>query len=438
MWVIEQGLRPGDSDWERWGICEHITKPRIDAAITGKTPGGEPIKGDYQFTDPFPMACGFEDGGPGGEKLAARLAGVDVPAGFVSRVSVRQEAGLVDAATFVLEGPKGLRLAARLKLGDDARVQARPRRSPATLFKGEIVGIEPVLDPTHPLVTVRAFNRLHRLTRGPRSRTFVDRTDGEIVEEIASDNGLEALVSGDLPLRYDLVVQADQTDLEFLRVRAARIGYEVLVDGTTLLFRKQQEPPTLRVGCHRRGGALKLRLFYARLSTSRSVQKVVVRGFDPSGAEHVGEAQAPTVLLEPGEFDSDRLLGQTVELTVDQPIFSAEEANAIAKAKLGELTLSYLSGEALLGGTSRLRAESLVELQGVGDRFDGKYFVQGVTHRYSHGGVDRGYKSVLRVRQDAEFYLSDVDDDVLVAFEQGDLRRPVIVGSLWDDDDPPD
>ena len=57
----EQGLRPGDPDWEKHGICDYITKPRVAAAITGKTPGGEPIKGDYKFTDEFPMADGFEE-----------------------------------------------------------------------------------------------------------------------------------------------------------------------------------------------------------------------------------------------------------------------------------------------------------------------------------------------------------------------------------------
>lgn len=57
----EQGLRPGDDEWEEWGICDHITKPRVAAAITGITPDGEPIKGDYKFTDEFPMAEGFEE-----------------------------------------------------------------------------------------------------------------------------------------------------------------------------------------------------------------------------------------------------------------------------------------------------------------------------------------------------------------------------------------
>lgn len=56
----EQGLRPGDAEWEKHGICDYVTKPRVASAITGKTPSGEPIKGDYKFTDEFQMAEGFE------------------------------------------------------------------------------------------------------------------------------------------------------------------------------------------------------------------------------------------------------------------------------------------------------------------------------------------------------------------------------------------
>lgn len=55
----EKCLRPGDSDWERQGICQYITFPRLIAAVTGKTPDGEPIKGNYKFTDEFPISEGF-------------------------------------------------------------------------------------------------------------------------------------------------------------------------------------------------------------------------------------------------------------------------------------------------------------------------------------------------------------------------------------------
>ena len=57
----KQKLRPGDPDWEALGICDYITKPRLTAAISGQTPEGAPIKGDYKFTDEFPMSEGFKE-----------------------------------------------------------------------------------------------------------------------------------------------------------------------------------------------------------------------------------------------------------------------------------------------------------------------------------------------------------------------------------------
>ncbi len=52
---------PGDPEWEALGIFEHITRPRVVAAVTGKTPDGAPIDGNYRFTDKFPMSDGFEE-----------------------------------------------------------------------------------------------------------------------------------------------------------------------------------------------------------------------------------------------------------------------------------------------------------------------------------------------------------------------------------------
>ena len=57
----DKGLRPGDPDWEALGICEYITKPRIAAAVTGKSLDGSLIEGSYKFMDEFRMAEGFEE-----------------------------------------------------------------------------------------------------------------------------------------------------------------------------------------------------------------------------------------------------------------------------------------------------------------------------------------------------------------------------------------
>ena len=57
----KQGSQPGDSEWEELGIFEHITRPRIEAAITGITEDGEPVDGKYKFVDEFPMSEGFNE-----------------------------------------------------------------------------------------------------------------------------------------------------------------------------------------------------------------------------------------------------------------------------------------------------------------------------------------------------------------------------------------
>lgn len=59
--LLAKKLRPGDVEWEKFGICDYITKPRVAAAITGKTPEGNKVVGDYKFIDEFPMSEGFEE-----------------------------------------------------------------------------------------------------------------------------------------------------------------------------------------------------------------------------------------------------------------------------------------------------------------------------------------------------------------------------------------
>src|SRR3546814_8270633 len=54
-------LRPGDADWEKWGICDYITKPRIAAAISGERADGGLVAEEYRFGDIFPMKDGLED-----------------------------------------------------------------------------------------------------------------------------------------------------------------------------------------------------------------------------------------------------------------------------------------------------------------------------------------------------------------------------------------
>lgn len=56
-----RGHGPGDEPYEALGIFEYITKARITAAVTGVTPEGKPVTGDYKFSDEFPISAGMDE-----------------------------------------------------------------------------------------------------------------------------------------------------------------------------------------------------------------------------------------------------------------------------------------------------------------------------------------------------------------------------------------
>lgn len=375
-------------------------------------------------------------------KLRVLVAGIELPVQLPRQVAVDQAVEQPDAATISLRGRAAARLVPTFDLGDDLQVTARAPSGDQPIFKGEIVGIEPQQSPSGACVIVRAFNRQHRLQEGRKTRTFVEVTDADIVERIAREHELEPLAVGDLAQRYDVVVQTQQTDWEFLRERAAHIGYEVSVDGSTLVFRPHEDQPPIVLARRPEGGDARLRQFLARLSSAASVQQVEVRGWDPPRQQRfVGTATAPTILLVPPESDPDQVppFGRLVEIEEEVPLTSAEHAAAVAWATLEQLTADRTSGEAASRGHAKLRAGIVVTIDGVDPRFDGRYFVQAASHRFRHASeCGGGYCTLLRLRREDRgmFRIPQIDDEVLVTFAHGDFRQPIVVGSLFDEPGP--
>lgn len=59
--LMKRGFYPGDPEFEKLGVFESITRPRITAAISGKTAKGKRIDGRYRRGDEREMADGFEE-----------------------------------------------------------------------------------------------------------------------------------------------------------------------------------------------------------------------------------------------------------------------------------------------------------------------------------------------------------------------------------------
>src|SRR5689334_14551817 len=110
--------------------------------------------------------------------------------------------------------------------------------TPRVLFKGEITSLEPVFKPSGQVsMLIRCYDQTHRLHMGKRTRTFLEKTDGDIAKDVAGDSGLTPDVDA-TTTKIPYVLQHNQTNMEFLLERARRIGYWVYASEGKLHFKK--------------------------------------------------------------------------------------------------------------------------------------------------------------------------------------------------------
>lgn len=350
--------------------------------------------------------------------VVAKVAGNPVPGARLLSVTVDLDLNQPDMCVMTL-GNEDHAFSNGIKHGDAVEISVGDAGK--VIFKGEVVGLEPFYKAGgESKCVVRAFNKLHRLLRGRKSRTFLDQSDQDIASAIAGDAGLSPKVGSENKITHKHVYQHNQTNLEFLRLRAARIGYDVWVDGNDLYFDKPKSDVdsgiklTTGSPVGSEGSDVKLISFAPRMSSSAIVKKVIVRGWDPEKKEEiVGEVSVASSRLGDKTGESESSAFGTVEtFEVDHPIFSVEEAKAIAQSRLDELSMGYITGEAWIPGNGDIKAGIVVEItinrDKAEDRFNGKYMVVGATHSYTHAkggggsGGGGGYKTQVRVARDAQ------------------------------------
>lgn len=289
----------------------------------------------------------------------------------------------------------------RFREGNRVEIEMGYKEGLQSLFKGDITALEPEFPgDSHPLLTVRGHDRRHRLMRTRRTRTFLNMTDSEITSQIAGEAGLSPQTENS-SVTLDYVIQHNQTDLEFLQARARRIGWEVLVEDRTLLFRPPPHEESEALTLNRE---VELLEFFPRLSTLGQAEEVEVRGWSPQ--------QKQAILAQSGPGDAGRNMdgdtvgpamaaqsfGGTAQIGVAQPVQNQAEADQLAKGLMRDMGLGYILGEGICIGDPNLRAGRVVKIEGLGVRFSGLYYVTSCEHGFR---PDQGYRTAFSVRRNA-------------------------------------
>jgi phage protein D len=263
------------------------------------------------------------------------------------------------------------------------------------VFDGEITSVAADFpEGGAPTVRLTARSRLFWLALGTRTRTFQDATDSEIVQEVAQGAGLSARADT-TTVRHPYVLQYNQTDLQFLLDRAARLRFEVLAEGRELIFRAapQDDRPVVSLEWGRT-----LRSFRPALEPTRQASEVTVRGYDPANKEPIVGTAGPSdqdTRMGGSQSGADVLSGrfgrEAPDVEVTPPPGSQEEADGRAAARFNEIAQDTVTGEGSCVGLPDLRAGRVVELTGLGPRFSGSYYITQATHSLGSGGYTTSF-----------------------------------------------
>lgn len=381
-----------------------------------------------------------------------------------------------------------------LPLGADVEIKlaAPDGTTLVSMLEGQIAAVEPEFGPSGASIVARGFDRSHALNRTHETYTYQDMTADDIARKVLSRAGLQEGQIDSANGVYDFVQQNNETDWQFLWRLARRIDFEVVVAGSDLHFRQagsDDDPIDLEWGDNLH--AFRPRV----TGIQQVDEVVVRGWDPTTKNVIESTAQAADLGVEIGvsRDDAASSLGGGTVTIADRPVMTSDEADALAQSIAAQLANAYAEAEGTARGDPALRAGKRIKVTGVGSRFGGTYTLSATSHVYRGGrgydtrftiggrsprslvdlmtpaGVRNWGSSVVigvvsqnddpdglgRVRvtypalgDDTEGWWARVvapaagdsrgllmmpvkGDEVLVAFEHDDVRRPYVLGAVW-------
>lgn len=268
--------------------------------------------------------------------------------------------------------------------GNEIEILSGYKGQESMIFKGIIIKHGIKIRSGMSMLIIECRDKSVKLTLGPKSKYFIDKKDSEAIEELIDAYGLEKEIQS-TPVQHKDLVQYSCTDWDFMLTRAEVNGQVCMVeDGKIIIKSPSLDGEPLKTFSY---GDSVLD-FDATIDARDQYQAVKASSWDPSARELLEvEAQDPGIAgngnLSP--VDLATVIGLDHLLLTHTGRVDQEELQAWADAQLLKKQLAKVRGRVGFMGTSEIKPGDLIQLEGLGERMNGKVYVSGVRHEIGRG-----------------------------------------------------
>jgi len=268
--------------------------------------------------------------------------------------------------------------------GKKLEIKLGYRAQEATVFKGIVIKYSVKIRKSGSFLIVECRDEAVRMTSGRKSHYYTDQKDSDILEEIIGRYSLTADVAA-TSAKLPEVVQYDATDWDFALCRAEANGLLVMVeDGTVRMAAPDaSQSPVVTA-------AFGATLLEYDAEVDARLQSPGIKAHSWNAADQTlieADAAEPT-LPSPGNLTptalADVLGGDPHDLRHGGHL-AAPELQAWADSRLLRERLAKVRGRARFQGFAGVMPGKVIEIDGVGDRLQGKVLVAGVRHQFADG-----------------------------------------------------
>ena len=270
--------------------------------------------------------------------------------------------------------------------GKEIEIQAGYQSDNKTIFKGIVISMHIVLDGIKgSVLEVSCRDKAILMTQSRKSTFFENMKDSDIITSIIGGySGVSSDVASTTAEHKELV-QYDATDWDFMMIRADINGFVAAINQGKISVKAPDVSSVPLLSLTYGTDIIELE---ADFSASGQMPGVEAVSWDATSQKILNQTASSPPRYSQGNISTDKAassIGAKTQTLRSSAQIGSETLQQWANARLVKSNLAMITGSATFAGASMVLPNTMIELNGIGERFSGNAFVSAVHHKIHRG-----------------------------------------------------